>query len=172
MDRQLNIPCGWSGSIHTFLSLSKQDWLTALHEHHQRCMNCPADESQQAAWAHSVFYSEKIFSCRSSGIFFSKIFAAPIFFNFFNHSENFVNFFSDLPEFLKKISGNFLRPSNFFWKFFRILKFFFEFMKIIKNFFVKFFSGCSDESLKTMLLSLFSEIRLFSVFHFLPFYGS
>jgi len=114
MDRQLNIPCGWSGSIHTFLSLSKQDWLTALHEHHQRCMNCPADESQQAAWAHSVFYSEKIFSCRSSGIFFSKIFAAPIFFNFFNHSENFVNFFSDLPEFLKKISGNFLRPSNFF----------------------------------------------------------
>ena len=44
------------------------------------------------------------------GNFFSKIFAAP---NFFYHSENFVKFFSDLPEFLKKISGNFLRPSNF-----------------------------------------------------------
>jgi len=111
MDRQLNIPCGWSGSIHTFLSLSKQDWLSALHEHHQRCMNCPADESQQAAWNHSVFYSEKIFSCRSSGIFFQKFLQHQI---FFNHSENFVKFFSDLPEFLKKISGNFLRPSNFF----------------------------------------------------------
>jgi len=46
-------PCGWSGSIHAFLLLSKQDWLTALQEHHQRCMNCPADESQQAAWNHS-----------------------------------------------------------------------------------------------------------------------
>jgi len=79
-------PCGWSGSIHAFLSLPKQDWLTALHEHHQRCMNCPADESQQAAWNHSVFYSEKMFSCRSRE-FFSKIFAAP------NFLENFFGYF-------------------------------------------------------------------------------
>ena len=53
MSMQTNSPCGWSGSIHAFLSLLKQDWLTALQEHHQRCMNCPADESQQAAWNHS-----------------------------------------------------------------------------------------------------------------------
>jgi hypothetical protein len=44
--------CGWSGSIQTFLSLPRQDWLTALQEHHQHCMNCPADESQKAAWEH------------------------------------------------------------------------------------------------------------------------
>jgi hypothetical protein len=48
-----NNPCGWSGTIHGFLSLQKQDWLTSLLEHHQRCMNCPADESQYLAWAHS-----------------------------------------------------------------------------------------------------------------------
>jgi hypothetical protein len=52
MSAQIN-PCGWSGSIHMFLSLPKPHWLTALQEHHQRCMNCPADESQQAAWNHS-----------------------------------------------------------------------------------------------------------------------
>jgi hypothetical protein len=52
MSAQTN-PCGWSGSIHTFLSLPKQDWLTALHEHHQHCMNSPVDESQVLAWDHS-----------------------------------------------------------------------------------------------------------------------
>jgi DUF2075 family protein len=52
MSAQIN-PCGWFGSIHTFLSLLKQDWLKALNDHHQRCMNCPADDSQQAAWIHS-----------------------------------------------------------------------------------------------------------------------
>jgi len=47
-----NTPCGWFGTIHTFLLLSKPEWLTSLQEHHQRCMNCPADESQKAAWEH------------------------------------------------------------------------------------------------------------------------
>jgi len=52
MDAPQNVPCGWSGSIHTFLSLPKADWHTALQEHHQRCMNCPADQSQLLAWDH------------------------------------------------------------------------------------------------------------------------
>jgi hypothetical protein len=34
-------PCGWSGTIHDFLHLSKPHWLIAMQEHHQRCMNCP-----------------------------------------------------------------------------------------------------------------------------------
>ena len=49
----LNNPCGWSGPISTFLSISKADWLASLHEHHQQSMNSPADDSQHAAWAHS-----------------------------------------------------------------------------------------------------------------------
>jgi hypothetical protein len=53
MHDKTNNPCGWSGTIHDFLSVQKQDWLTSLLEHHQRCMNCPADESQYLAWAHS-----------------------------------------------------------------------------------------------------------------------
>ena len=53
MNIQNNNPCGWFGSIHCFLSTSKQDWLAALNEHHTRCMNCPSDESQNLAWAHS-----------------------------------------------------------------------------------------------------------------------
>jgi DUF2075 family protein len=52
MDAPQNVPYGWSGSIHDFLSLSKADWLAALQEHHQRCMNCPADQSQLLAWDH------------------------------------------------------------------------------------------------------------------------
>lgn len=49
----LNNPCGWSGTIQNFLQISKQDWLTSLQEHHQRCMNSPADQSQILAWDHS-----------------------------------------------------------------------------------------------------------------------
>ena len=52
MDAPQNNPCGWSGSIHTLLSVAKTDWLTALQEHHKRCMNCPADQSQLLAWDH------------------------------------------------------------------------------------------------------------------------
>jgi hypothetical protein len=52
MDAPQNVPCGWSGSIHDFLSLSKAGWLTALQEHHLRCMNRPADQSQLLAWDH------------------------------------------------------------------------------------------------------------------------
>jgi len=48
-----NTSCGWFGTIHAFLLLSKSEWLPSLLEHHQRCMNCPADESQKAAWEHS-----------------------------------------------------------------------------------------------------------------------
>jgi hypothetical protein len=51
MDTQKNT-CGWFGTIHTFLSVSKHEWLISLQEHHQLCMNCPADESQKAAWEH------------------------------------------------------------------------------------------------------------------------
>jgi hypothetical protein len=46
----LKNPCGWSGTIHDFLPLSKPHWLLSMQEHHQRCMNCPADQSQQLAW--------------------------------------------------------------------------------------------------------------------------
>ncbi len=46
-------PCGWSGTIQTFLSLKKTDWLSSLETHHQRCMNAPADQSQILAWDHS-----------------------------------------------------------------------------------------------------------------------
>ncbi|WP_292348538.1 DUF2075 domain-containing protein [Methanoregula sp. PtaB.Bin085] len=46
-------PCGWSGAIHNFLSLSKPHWLIAMQEHHKRCMNTPADESQILAWDYS-----------------------------------------------------------------------------------------------------------------------
>lgn len=52
MDAPKNNPCGWSGSIHNFLLLTKVDWFTALQDHHQRCMNCPADQSQVLAWDH------------------------------------------------------------------------------------------------------------------------
>ncbi len=46
-------PAGWFGSIQNFLTLSKSDWRTSLEEHHQQCMNSPADESQILAWDHS-----------------------------------------------------------------------------------------------------------------------
>jgi len=49
----LNNPCGWSGTIQNFLRITKQDWLTSLQNHHLRCMNCPADQSQILAWDHS-----------------------------------------------------------------------------------------------------------------------
>lgn len=49
----MNSHCGWSGTINDFLSLKRPAWLSSLNEHHQRCMNCPADESQQSAWVHS-----------------------------------------------------------------------------------------------------------------------
>jgi hypothetical protein len=48
----LKNPCGWSGTIHDFLTLSKPHWLLSMQEHHQRCMNCPADQSQILAWDH------------------------------------------------------------------------------------------------------------------------
>ena len=48
-----NIPCGWFGAINIFLAISKSEWLSHLKEHHQRCMNTPADESQILAWDHS-----------------------------------------------------------------------------------------------------------------------
>jgi len=51
MDSQNN-PFGWFGNIQTFLSLSKPEWITSLQEHHLRCMNCPEDVSQKAAWDH------------------------------------------------------------------------------------------------------------------------
>jgi hypothetical protein len=51
--------CGWFGSIFSFLSRSKQDWLTSLNNHHTRCMNCPADKSQQAAWEQSFEILQK-----------------------------------------------------------------------------------------------------------------
>jgi DUF2075 family protein len=53
MSEPIDKPCGWFGSIHDFLLLSKTVLLTALQEHHQQSMNYPADDSQQAAWAHS-----------------------------------------------------------------------------------------------------------------------
>jgi DUF2075 family protein len=53
MESQKTAPCGWFGTINAFLTWSKSEWLTSLQEHHQRCMNCPSDESQKAAWEHS-----------------------------------------------------------------------------------------------------------------------
>ncbi len=58
MDVQ-NTPCGWSGTIHTFLSISKAAWLIALEGHHQRCMNAPADQSQILAWKHEFDILQK-----------------------------------------------------------------------------------------------------------------
>lgn len=52
-------PCGWSGSIHDFLQLSKSHWLLSMQEHHQRCMNVPADDSQIKAWDHSFDILQK-----------------------------------------------------------------------------------------------------------------
>lgn len=52
MNTPKNVPCGWFGSIHDFLSLEKTDWLAALQDHHQQCMNGPADQSQLFAWDH------------------------------------------------------------------------------------------------------------------------
>jgi DUF2075 family protein len=59
MSIQNNNPCGWFGSIQTFLSTPKQDWLAALQEHHQLCMNCAADESQKSAWEHEFDILQK-----------------------------------------------------------------------------------------------------------------
>lgn len=50
---QNNNPYSWFSTTNDFLLLAKPAWLTSLQEHHQRCMNCPADESQKAAWEHS-----------------------------------------------------------------------------------------------------------------------
>ena len=47
------LPCGWSGSIQTFLTLTRSEWLSSLETHHLRCMNSPADQSQILAWEHS-----------------------------------------------------------------------------------------------------------------------
>ncbi len=52
MAEKISNPCGWSGTIQNFLSLSKAAWLASLQEHHQRCMNGPADQSQIPAWDH------------------------------------------------------------------------------------------------------------------------
>jgi hypothetical protein len=52
MSKPIDKPCGWSGFISDFLTLSKDDWLNALQKHHQRCMNCSADQSQLLAWDH------------------------------------------------------------------------------------------------------------------------
>lgn len=46
--------CGWSGTIHDFLTISKPHWLIAIQEHHQHCMTSPADQSQILAWDHSL----------------------------------------------------------------------------------------------------------------------
>lgn len=46
-------PCGWFGSIRSFLTISKNDWIGSLKDHHQHCMNSPSDQSQIFAWEHS-----------------------------------------------------------------------------------------------------------------------
>jgi DUF2075 family protein len=52
-------PCGWSGAIHDFLQLSKPHWFIFMQEHHQRCMNVPADQGQTLAWDHSFDILQK-----------------------------------------------------------------------------------------------------------------
>jgi len=73
-----NTSCGWFGTIHTFLSLSNPEWFTSVQEHHQRCMNCPADESQKAAWEHEFdilqFELKKLVKAKSITGNFSIIF--------------------------------------------------------------------------------------------------
>jgi DUF2075 family protein len=41
---------GWHGSIDIFMKLSISQWLNDLENHHLRCMNAPASESQINAW--------------------------------------------------------------------------------------------------------------------------
>ncbi|MBN2489110.1 MAG: hypothetical protein JXA98_08785 [Methanosarcinaceae archaeon] len=42
--------CGYYGSIHQFLNISKNEFIQSLLAHHQRCMNMPAGDSQIFAW--------------------------------------------------------------------------------------------------------------------------
>jgi hypothetical protein len=94
-------------------------------------------------------------------------------------NRKFLKFFPDLPEFLKKNSGNFLRPSNFGMKksrlfhqtclkgsafhsrFFEKFSGFQNFFCVVKNpkkFFVEIFSGRGDETMKTLDWALFLKI--------------
>ncbi len=43
-------PCGWHGSIASFLGLPEQTWLQSLKEHHYHCMLMSPDSGQTAAW--------------------------------------------------------------------------------------------------------------------------
>lgn len=52
------VPYGWTGTIREFLKVNKAEWLQQLKDHHIRCMNEPAGESQIRAW-NSTFLSLK-----------------------------------------------------------------------------------------------------------------
>jgi hypothetical protein len=54
-------PCGWSGTIQKFLSLSRSEWLAALFRHHQASTNLPADESRRFALERSFDILQKEF---------------------------------------------------------------------------------------------------------------
>lgn len=47
-----NRPCGWAGTISSFLKIEKpkDEWLVSLKKHHKRCMGESAKSSQISAW--------------------------------------------------------------------------------------------------------------------------
>jgi hypothetical protein len=61
MNAHTRKPCGWSGTIQTFLSLSRSEWLTALFRYHQAGANRPADENRRSAWERSFDILQKEF---------------------------------------------------------------------------------------------------------------
>ena len=53
--------CGWAGSVDLFLKTDKQQWLESLKEHHQVCMNMPAEPSQITAWIDTYKVLKEVF---------------------------------------------------------------------------------------------------------------
>ena len=50
MTGEKNKPYGWSGTIHDFLLVPRQEWRNALDRHYAARMGRAADDSQVAAW--------------------------------------------------------------------------------------------------------------------------
>jgi hypothetical protein len=43
---------GWYGTVHSFFSVQREEWLAALYTHHNVCMNTPPHAAQVKAWEH------------------------------------------------------------------------------------------------------------------------
>ena len=138
MDRQLNIPCGWSGSIHAFLSLPKQDWL-------------PFTSITSGAWTARLmrasrphghirfFTAKKYFHVGVREFFFQKFLQHQFFLIFLTIQKILWIFFLICRNFLKKFLEIFYVPQTFFENFSGFWNFFLNLWKLLKIFLWNFF---------------------------------